>query len=109
MITCCIVFIFGGSFFLYHTSKKALLQQNLLIEKWVTQNRVASKIMGLFFYLIAFLIAIIAFGKTSGILFFLSSLMLILGLVVIISPIKKGLYKPVSIMFLIFFIIELLF
>ncbi|GAA3650346.1 hypothetical protein GCM10022397_38690 [Flavivirga jejuensis] len=109
MITSSLLFTFLGSFFLYNTSKKVVLSQNLIIEKWIQTNTLVTKAIGVIFYITALVMAIISFGKMSGTLFWLNSLMLLLGLMVIFSPLKRGLYKLVSIILLTLFTIELFF
>jgi len=109
MTTCSLLTILSGVFFLYNTSKKAQLYRSLAIEKWVQTNLKISKIIGVICLIISLTIAIANFGRTSGILFWTVSLMTILGLMVIILPLKKLSYKHVSILFTILFILELTF
>ncbi len=109
MITSSILFIFLGSFMMYNTSRTALLSTNLSIEKWVQNNHLISKTIGLSFFIMASIMIIIAFGLTSGILFWFVSLILILGLLVIVSPLKIITYKHIIVLFSALFILELLF
>ncbi|WP_274186112.1 hypothetical protein [Flavivirga sp. 57AJ16] len=109
MITSSILFIFVGSFFLYNASEKVAANDGLRIQKRMRSKPKISKVLGLVSYILALIMAIISFGTTSGILFWLLSLVLILGLTVIMSPLKKGLYKPVSVLLFTLLIFELFF
>ncbi|WP_106794038.1 hypothetical protein [Aquimarina sp. Aq78] len=108
MITISVLLIFFGSFLLYHTSKEVLINYDLTIEKWIKLNMVVSKLIAGVLLLASLIIAIVSLGRTSGILFWLFLMMIILGLIIIIAPLKKVTYKQISVLFLVLLILELI-
>ncbi|WP_024772240.1 hypothetical protein [Aquimarina macrocephali] len=107
MITISVLLIFFGSFLLYHTSKEVLVSYDLTIEKWIQLNMVVSKLIAVVLLLVSLVITIVSLGRTSGILFWLFLMMIILGLIIIIAPLKKVTYKQISVLFLVLLILEL--
>lgn len=107
MITSSVLLIFLGSFFLYNTSRKVVLENNLLIGKWVQNNVNVSKIIGLVLLILALIITINKLGITSGIIFWLVGLMTILCLMIVLFPLKKINYKHLIAFFISSFLIEL--
>jgi hypothetical protein len=83
-----------------------LVSYDLTIEKWIQLNIVISKLIAVVFLLTSLIIAIVSYGRTSGILFWLFSMIMILGLIIIIAPLKKVTYKQISILFLGLLILE---
>lgn len=108
MITLNIVLIFLGSFVLYNTSKKVVLQQNLPIEKWLQTHTQKSKIIGLTILVIALVVSILKFGTTSGITFWLIALISVLCLIITLYPTIKINYKYLAVLFIVLLIIEIL-
>lgn len=108
MTTLTILLIFFGSFAFYNTSKKAELQQKSSVEKSLQNNTKQAKIIGLILVAIALIIAIKKFDITSGILFWLVTLMTVISLIIVLYPLRKFNYKYVLILFVILFFIEIL-
>ncbi len=108
MITVSILLIFFGSFLLYHTSEKGLISYDLPAEKWAQLNKVISKVIAVVFLLTSLIIIVVSFGRTSGILFWLFLMIMILGLIIIMAPFKKVTYKQISVLFLGLLILELI-
>lgn len=106
MNTLIISLIFLGSYFSYSTSKKAILNSDFALNRWVTSNIKFSKIIGILLLLASLILSIVYFGTTSGILFWLISLLIVLGLIIIITPLKKLTYKHILILFLIILTFE---
>lgn len=108
MITSSIFLIFIGCLFLYHTSKKASLKNNLSIKKWIYNNTSSSKIIGVLLLCSSLVLAVFYFGQTSGILFWLFATIMIFSLVIITYPLQEINYKLIFVGFIVLFIIELL-
>ncbi|MEL1241177.1 hypothetical protein [Flavobacterium flavipallidum] len=100
--------IFLGFYVLYNTSKKATLESNLQLEKWIQQNPKPSRFIGLAILALAysFLISIKAIGVSTLIYFI--QIMVIGSLIVILAPLKLINYKIVLGTFLIAFLFETL-
>ncbi len=108
MITSNLFLLFLGSWVLYNTSKKAILNQNFHIEKWIQSHAFLSKLVGLFFLLTSLSLMTLNFGTTSGVLFWLVSLMTILGLIIIIAPLHKGNLYYFLILFIVILLLEII-
>lgn len=106
MITVSVLLIFLGSFALYNTSKKAILQHNLTIEKWFQNNTSKAKIIGVFCLLIAFYCFVRQLSITSAIMFWLVAVMSIMSLLVVLYPLKQVSYRYLTILFVVLFLIE---
>lgn len=87
--------IFLGFYVLYNTSKKATLESNLQLEKWIQQNPKPSRLIGLSILAIAysFLISVKAIGASTLIYFI--QIMVIGSLIVILAPLRIINYKLV--------------
>lgn len=107
MITGTILLIFMASFVFYNTSKKAQLSSKTIIKTWIKYNRQYSKIIGTLLLVTALVLSINNFGFTSGILFWLITLMSLLSLIIVISPLQKVNYKLLALVFIVVFILEL--
>lgn len=108
MITISILLIFFGSFVLYNTSSKVVLQHTFSLEKWIQSNTKLAKNIGLSIIILAMIPCIFSFGKTSGILYWFLLLSTVLSLIVILYPLKKINYKHLFIFFALLFILELI-
>ncbi len=105
MITVSIFLIFTGCFFLYNTSKKASLNYGF-VPSWSQSNASISNFLGVTLNTLGLIATITSFGIITGVLFWMFSLILILGCIVILAPLKKGLYKPVSLILLVLLLLE---
>lgn len=106
MITISILFIFATSFTFYNTSKKVSLAGVSVLELWIQEHTIYSKIIGCFLLIATLILVIFNFGITSGFIFWLITLMLTLSLLIIISPLQKVNYKHLIVVFFILFILE---
>lgn len=108
MITSIVFLILSGCFTLVNTSKKAVLNNDTVVEKWIQTHTIKSKYIGCGFLLLALAVSIFNFGLTSGILFWLIALMTLMSLVIIIAPLRVIRSKYLLFILLISLIIELL-
>jgi hypothetical protein len=106
MITSSILLIFLASFVFYNTSKKVQLFSTTTIETWIQQNIFYSKIIGCLLLIISLFVSINYFGIASGIIFWLITLMSILSLLVMVSPLQKVHYKHLIVVFFILITLE---
>jgi len=106
MITSSILFIFIASFAFYNSSKKATLSRVSVLEIWVQQHALFSKIIGGLLLITTLCSSIYCFGMTSGIIFWLITLMSILSLLITISPLQKVNYKHLILFFSILILLE---
>ncbi|WBX72965.1 hypothetical protein PG913_08650 [Tenacibaculum pacificus] len=106
MITIGVLLILLGNIVLYNTSKKVELYSNTTVERWIQQHTNYSQIIGCLLLISALPFICYSIGITSGLIFWLVTLMLFLSLVVVISPLKIVNYKHLAIVFLILIIIE---
>lgn len=106
MITSSILLIFIASFAFYNTSKKATLFSVSVFEIWIQQHTFYSKIIGCLLLITTLCSSIYYFGITSGIIFWLITLMSTLSLLIIILPLQKVNYKHLSLMLFILIILE---
>ncbi|WP_108868475.1 hypothetical protein [Aquimarina aquimarini] len=109
MITLLIFLIFSGSFFLYNTSKVAILSPHFQIEKWMQQHNKTSNSIGLFLLVFCLASTIFLFGLGVGIFIWTLLLMIIQGTLIILSPIKAFNYKHGIALLLLILVLELLF
>jgi hypothetical protein len=109
MLTLVITVTFIGFFILYNTSKKAVLTQTLLLEKYVQNNHLPGKFLGYTLLLIALIISIPLFGVGAGIFLYLTILMTVASIVILLAPLRYMTYKTLSAIFIISFIVELIF
>lgn len=107
MISTIILIIFFGCFFIYNTSKKALLQRQSILDNWLQKNKKQTKYLGLTFLLITLICSILIFNLTSGLLFWLFTVSFILSLIIVLYPIIKPKIKHLIILYMISLIIEL--
>ena len=108
MITSIIFLMTLGCFFWLNTSKKAMLNTNTVLEQWFQSHLKLSKIIGSVLYVIALFLCTRYLGNTSGLLFWLISLMTLLSLVIMINPIKLINYKYLFVAFIISLTVELI-
>lgn len=108
MITSIIFLIFFGCFALYNASKKVALNQYFKLETWLQNNEKQTKIIGVFTLVITAIISVFYLGVTSGILFWLITLMTVLCLIVILYPIKGINYKHIISVFVFILLFELI-
>ena len=108
MITSIIFLMTLGCFFLLNTSKKAMLNTNTVLEQWFQSHLKLSKIIGSVLYVIALFLCTRYLGNTSGLLFWLISLMTLLSLVIMINTIKLINYKYLFVAFIISLTVELI-
>ena len=106
MVTCSLLLIFAASFAFYNTSKKATLSGVSVLEIWIQQHTLYSKIVGCLLLIATLILVIFNFGITSGIIFWLITLMSTLSLLIIISPLQKVNYKHLIFVFFILSILE---
>lgn len=107
MITLLIAITLFGSFAIYNTSKKAVLNQNTILEKWLQDNTNYSKIISLLSFAIVTFFSVYIFGVTSAILFLSITVMFIISLLVIIYPLTIITYKHLSLAFIFMLILEI--
>ncbi len=105
MHTLSILFNFLAFVLLLNTSKKAVLQKRLF-EVLVQKNTTMAKVLALLLFVCSFYIAIQSYGVTAGILYNVSALACIAGLVVVLNPIQKMSYKLPLFIFSILLMIE---
>ncbi|MBE7670166.1 hypothetical protein [Tenacibaculum piscium] len=108
MIVLIILLNFLGSFCLYNTSEKAILNNNIFIEKWLQENNLKAKIIGIICYIISLVFSINHFGITAGILYLLITTTVILSLLIIGMPTQRIHYRYIFITFFVLFIIQFL-
>ena len=108
MISILIAIIFLGCYLFYNTSQKTTVTSVKNLEEKLGNNRQLSKTIGLSFLLITLLLAAINFGVFSGILFWLVSLMLLMSLLIIITPLNLINYKFLVLLFLVLLLIEII-
>lgn len=106
MITSSLLLIFVASFVFYNTSKKATLSGVSLLEIWIQQHTLYSKTIGYLLLIATLILVILNFGISSGIIFWLITLMSTLSLLIIISPLQKVNYKHLIVVFFILIILE---
>ncbi|WP_103071398.1 hypothetical protein [Aquimarina sediminis] len=109
MIALLVFLIFSGSMFLYNTSKIAILNSDFRIEKWAQKNIMPSKWVGVLIMIISLLITLQIFGSVAGIFIWLILVMIILGLVILMSPLKIFNYLHVIGFLLLLLTLELSF
>lgn len=109
MITCCLLTNLLSCFLFYNTSKKATLNQDYLIEKWVQKNTLYTKLLGIFLNLISLIIAIIHFGITAGSLFYIFTFTSFLSLLIVLYPLKKINYKHITVISLLIILLEFIY
>jgi hypothetical protein len=107
MISILILIIIFGCFFLYNTSKKAILQKHSFIDKWLQENNTKTKYLGIFILFITLILSVVSFGFTSGILFWIFTVTLSLSLILVLYPLKIFSIKKITILFAISLLIEL--
>ncbi|MDO6811542.1 hypothetical protein [Tenacibaculum soleae] len=108
MTTSSFLLIFIGLFFKYNTSKKIELSNLKKIETWIQNNTKTANTISVLILMATLLLMIRQFGTTSGVLFWLFTITLILSLIIIIAPFKKINYKHITFLFAISFLIEIL-
>lgn len=106
MIISSILLIFTASFAFYNTSKKATLFGVSVLEIWIQQHTLYSKIISCLLLIAALIFVIFNFGITSGIIFWLITLMSTISLIIIISPLQKVNYKHIIVVFFILIMLE---
>lgn len=109
MITGCILLIFLGSFCLYNSSSGANSATYNILENWLQSHLKLSKVLGVLLMALGLVMAIPVFGITSGILFWLFTVCIILSLVIVIAPLKNVSYRIVALLILLFLSFELMF
>ena len=93
---------------MYNTSKKAKLQKHDFFNNWLQKNTQRTKYLGLIILLITLILSIIGFGLTSGILFWLFTVTLLLSLLIILYPLNIFSIKKINILFAILVVLELI-
>ncbi|PKV49239.1 hypothetical protein ATE84_1259 [Aquimarina sp. MAR_2010_214] len=109
MISISVLLIFFSSFLLYNASKMGVYSKELITKKWIQPNIKVSKLLGITCLLISLILFSISFGRVSGILFWLFLLIIILGLFIIVAPLKQVTYKQVLILFLVLLLVEFIY
>ncbi len=107
MISVLIVIMFLACYLFYNTSQKTSIVFKSYLEKSLGSNKQLSKIIGGSLLLISLIIASINFGLFTGSLFWLSSLMLLMSLLILITPLNIVNYKLLVILFLVLLLIEI--
>ncbi|CAL2103921.1 conserved membrane protein of unknown function [Tenacibaculum sp. 190130A14a] len=108
MITSIVLFIFLGTFALYNTSKKAVLNNHTSLNKWLQANIKQSKIIGVISLILALILALLMLGIMGGFLTWLIALMIALSLLIIFAPTGIFNRKKLIILFVLIFVLELL-
>ena len=108
MISILILMIFIGCFFMYNTSKKAQLEKNTFIDVWLQTNRKRTKALAISLLVLTLTSASFFFGLTSGILFWLFTVTLLLSLIVVMYPLKLFKTKHLIILFTATLIFEII-
>lgn len=104
MISLVSLSVFFAFYVLYNTSKRAILSNNLQMERWIQEHPKPSRLIGLGILIIAysFLISLKAIGAST--LIFFIQIMTIGGLVIILAPLRVINYKFIlGVLFLAFF------
>lgn len=109
MITLLIIIIFIGSYIAYNASKQNMQHSKSIIESWSKTYYKQAKIISIILFLLALVLAVLKFGYSSGVLFWLFLLMLFMGLVITIAPLKIIKYTHLTVFFLLILIIEYIF
>lgn len=107
MITIAICVLFLAFYTLYYTSKRASLTYKFSFEKWMRNNPIATKIIGLCLLVAAYFLWIYSMGLGSGSLFFVVALMTIGSLIVILKPLKIIPLKNIVFLFIVLEILEM--
>lgn len=99
---------FLGFFLLYNTSKKAVLNRSIWLEKITQDNPKYSTVIGCLLNLAVLIGCIVYWGVGSGIFAFFVILMTAGSTVVLIAPLRYVNYKHVTGLCMFFLVIELL-
>jgi hypothetical protein len=102
------ILVFFATFCLYNTSKRAKLSSEYPVEKLLQQQPKMSKGLALTLLVLALALFINTLGLGSAVFFWLSLIMLCLGLVVMLSPMSIFNYKHISALLFLLFMIETL-
>ena len=108
MISILILIIFTGCFFIYNTSKKALLKENNFIDNWLQTNKKRAKKSAVLILLLTLIIASFLFGAISGILFWLFTVTLLLSLIILLFPLNIVKKKPLLVLFITILLFEII-
>jgi len=109
MISLLIIIVFIGSYIAYNTSKQNIQHSKSIIEVWIKAYLRQAKITSIVLLLLALVLAVLKFGYGSGVLLWLFLLILFVGLITIIFPLKIVKYSHVIIAFLILITFEIIF
>ena len=77
-----------GFYFLYSTSSRAGLTFYLPLQKWINENKIKGKYIGLVLLIIGLASAVLYLGFGAGIFSYIILLMLVASLVVLIEPLR---------------------
>jgi len=106
MITLIEILLFIGSLCFYLASKKAEYIQRFQFENWVKSKQKQSRLIGLTFLVLGFIVAMSSLGLMVGFLIALLSVMLWLSFILLFWPLKAFSYRYMLLLLLLFSLIE---
>ncbi|QKX05924.1 hypothetical protein HN014_13750 [Aquimarina sp. TRL1] len=108
MISITVLLMLSGFFFLYNTSKRAVLELPVKVETWFQGNDAIAKCIGITL-LLASLIGLTAnLGVGAGVFIAFLIFMMLGSLVILLAPLHVITYKRIAISFCVFLLLELI-
>lgn len=107
MLTVACIFTLIGFYFLYSTSNRADLTFFWTFQKWINNNKILGKYIGLVLLLIGLFSAIYYLGVAAGVFSFIVILMLMASLVVLIEPLRFIKFPVIVLVVIITFLCEI--
>ncbi|AZJ32405.1 hypothetical protein KUL156_55080 [Alteromonas sp. KUL156] len=95
-----------GFYFLYSTSNRADLTFYLPLQKWINENKIKGKYIGVVLLIIGLTSAILYLGFGAGIFSYLTLLMLVSSLVVLIEPLRFLKFSILVVMMILSLLLE---
>ena len=106
MISILIIHLFFTFYIFYFTTKRIKIDSSLGFEKKIQTHPSPAKKIGLMLLITSFIISINQLGFCVGILFNIIGFMTIGGLIILLTPLQLINYKNISMVFILFFLIE---
>ncbi|GFD82683.1 hypothetical protein KUL118_55450 [Tenacibaculum sp. KUL118] len=95
-----------GFYFLYSTSNRADLTFYLPLQKWINENKIKGKYIGVVLLIIGLTSAILYLGFGAGIFLYIVLLMLVSSLVVLIEPLRFLKFSILVVMMILSLLLE---
>lgn len=106
MISLIIFFSFLGSYALYQSSDRALLYQDLAVQIRLQEKKSISKSLGVIGILCSMVLTCVQYGILTGFIIWTMIAMSVLGLLIVIAPLKIFNYKHLIAIMILITIVE---